>query len=696
MTVFSRSPALNVASSIPDNMKPALLLIDVQNDYLVQKGLMPRSDVLIKKIERLLYGCRELDIPVFHVRTRIRRDGSDRMPHWKRNNTLICVEDTAGAMSPESLRPENPELLFYKQYFSAFGNPLLDAALREYRIDTLIVSGLHLHGCVRAAALDAYERGYEVWVADDAVGSYDPGHAEITRTYLNGRAAEFISTYDLLLRLGHNSPLKQHAPMAEVLPVASIGGKWFDATTHECFKRRNPCDWGEIIASIPLARESEVEQACITAADIQRSWKESHPVDRLQILEAWAEALRRREQELARLIVREVGKPIADAREEVRRAIMLIHAVSELFDKQLIQNVSGDGSLVLFRACPLGVIGLITPWNNPVAIPVGKIAPALAYGNAVVWKPAIEAPRTAMLVIEALSETGCSSGLVNLVFGDAATARLIPENQEVAAVSLTGSIETGKSIAAQCTRLGKPLQAELGGNNAAIVLRDCDVHEYATSMALSAFSFSGQRCTRIQRFIVERSILGEFQRAFVAAVKSLRIGDPLDESASLGPLVSREHHQWIRSLVDGAVNEGAQILCGGETPDQPERGCWMNPVVIGAVTVDSRLAQEEVFGPVAVILPADDIGQAIKIANGVKHGLLTALYTKDEAHQARIVREVETGILNLSARPLNVHPAAPFGGWKASGLGPPEHGRWDRQFYSRAQALYTGEGLIDR
>jgi len=215
-------------------------------------------------------------------------------------------------------------------------------------------------------------------------------------------------------------------------------------------------------------------------------------------------------------------------------------------------------------------------------------------------------------------------------------------------------------------------------------------------MALSAFSFSGQRCTRIQRFIVERSILGEFEHAFVAAVKSLRIGDPMDESVNLGPLVSREHYQWIRSLLDRAVTEGARILCGGGAPAVPEHGCWMNPAVVGHVGVDSRLAQEEVFGPVAVIFPADDIDQAIEIANGVRHGLLTALYGKDETHRARIVREVEAGIMNLSARPLNVHPAAPFGGWKASGLGPPEHGLWDRQFYSRAQALYMSEGPTER
>jgi acyl-CoA reductase-like NAD-dependent aldehyde dehydrogenase/nicotinamidase-related amidase len=676
-------------------MKPALLLIDVQNDFLERKGLTPRPDVLAKKIEILTSGCRELDLPIFHVHTRILRDGSDRMPHWKRNNTWLCIEDTAGAQPPESLRPRGTESLHTKQFFSAFGDPSLDTALRTRSIDTLVIAGLYLHGCIRATILDAYQRGYEVWVADDAIGSNEPGHAEITRTYLHGRAAEFINTHDVLLRLGHKSPARTSASRAGVLPVASIGGKWLNAVAHECFERRNPSNWSEIIANIPLATRSEMAQACEAAAEIQRSWKETLHANRRQMLEAWAEALRKREQELAQLIAREIGKPVVDAHEEISRAITLIHTVSELLDKDRIRRINNDAPPVLVRTCPLGVIGLITPWNNPVAIPVGKIAPALAYGNAVVWKPAIEAPRTAMAVMETLFEAGCSPGLVNLVFGDAATARMIPENPNVSAVSITGSIETGNSIASQCARLGKPLQAELGGNNSAIVLRDCDVVEHATGMAISAFSFSGQRCTRIQRFIVERSILGEFESAFVAAVEALQVGDPLDESARLGPLVSREHLEWMRSLIEGAANEGARILCGGATPARLEHGCWMSPAVVGSVSGDSRLAQEEVFGPVVVILPADDIKQAIEIANGVKHGLLAALYSNEVSQHRRIAREVEAGIMNLSADPLVVHPAAPFGGWKASGIGPPEHGIWDRMFYSRAQAIYAREDVID-
>lgn len=676
-------------------MKPALLLVDVQNDFLVRKGLAPRAGVLVSRIEVLTAACRELMLPVFHVHTRVRRDGSDRMPHWKRNNTWLCVEDTHGAAPPASLQPRGSEAWFSKQYFSAFGNPSLDAALQDCGIDTLIIAGLYLHGCVRATTLDAYERGYEVWIADDAVGSNEPGHAEITRSYLNGRAAEFITTHDVLRRLGHGITSRQNAPDSGVLPVPGSGGKCPDVHAGECFERRNPSNWSEIITRIPLATGNEVARACDTAAVMQRNWMDTPAAHRLQVLNAWAQALHNRKQELAKLIAREIGKPVAEARSEIRRAIDLIRTTADLLAEDRTTRISAMGPPVLACSRPQGVIGLITPWNNPVAIPVGKLAPALAWSNAVVWKPALEAPRTSVAVMETLLEAGCSPGVVNLVFGTAATSRLITEDPRLAAVSITGSIETGQGMAALCARLGKPLQAELGGNNAAIVLQDCDLDTHATGMALAAFSFSGQRCTRIQRFIVERSILADFRDAFVAAVEALHVGDPLDETAVLGPLVSRDHLLWIRSLIDGAVSEGARLLCGGTTPERLEHGCWLSPAIIDSVSGDSWLAREEAFGPVAIILPADNLSHATEIANGVKHGLLAALYSEDASHHRRITREVETGIINLSARPLEVHPAAPFGGWKASGIGPPEHGLWDRQFYSRTQAVYSREAIDD-
>lgn len=672
-------------------MKPALLLIDLQFDFLARQGLIPAPDKLVSQVSRLLKGCRDLQIPVIHIHTQIRQDGSDRMPHWKQNNIWNCVEGTAGVLAPEPLRPGNDELLFTKQFFSAFGSASLDAALREHGADTVIVAGLYLHGCIRSTVLDAYERGYEVWVVEDAVGSTEPAHAEMTHVYLDDRAARFITIDQVLCRSGSDSSQERSSSCAEI-PVACIMGEELKRASHACIEHRNPSNRREVIASVPVAGDDEVESACTKAAGVQTTWKKVSPDDRSKLLFAWAEALAEKKQELAQLLALEIGKPMADARDEIDRAVSLVRMTASQLHSGGLQIV--DNAVPVFvRDCPHGVIGIVTPWNNPVAIPAGKIAPALAYGNTVVWKPAIEAARTSLAIFETIPRAEDIVGIVNPVFGDASTARRIIEHPLVNAVTLTGSVGTGMSTAAQCARIGKPLQAELGGNNPAIVLRDCNLHAMARQMALSAFSFSGQRCTAIQRFIVERSILDEFEKEFISAVKSLRVGVPFDKDTNVGPLISHAHRQSICSMVERAVKDGARILCGGTIPAELESGCWLLPTVIAGVASDSRIAQEEIFGPVVIVLPAEDLDDAIAIANRVRHGLVATLYSSDESNRRRFADGIEAGMLNFAAGPLDVHPEAAFSGWKASGIGPPEHGKWDRQFYSKVQSVYAWDGL---
>jgi acyl-CoA reductase-like NAD-dependent aldehyde dehydrogenase len=212
-------------------------------------------------------------------------------------------------------------------------------------------------------------------------------------------------------------------------------------------------------------------------------------------------------------------------------------------------------------------------------------------------------------------------------------------------------------------------------------------------MAISAFSFAGQRCTSIQRFIVERPILNEFKAVFVKAVEALKIGDPSDHETIVGPLVSQSHHKWICSLLDRATKGGAEIFSGGTTPKEFQNGCWLSPTIVGQVDLNSPLSQVEIFGPVAVIHSVDNFKEAIEVNNSVKFGLVAALYSNDKSNRRRFAEAIETGILNFTQRPLVVHPAAPFGGWKASGLGPPEHGLWDQQFYTKTQTIYAWRGM---
>ncbi len=620
-------------------MNPGLLLLDLQRDFLARPGLTPHAVALVERAGELLDSCRTLGIPVVHIHTCVAADGADRMPHWKRDGTWLCVAGTSGAEPPAAVQPRADEPIFTKRFFSAFGDALLEPALRNQGIDTLIVAGNYLHGCVRSTVLDAYESGFQVWVADDAVGSTEPDHAELTRLYLQGRAASFLTTSVILERLGAG-------------------------TASRIFIRRNPSRWGEIVAEVPLASEEDVADACQVA---DRATVTGLP----EILRTWATILEERVEDIAYLLARELGKPGRDGRREVLLAADYARA-SAAFER-------GEDS----QLRPHGVVGLITPWNNPVAIPIGKIAPALAFGNRVVWKAAVEAPGAARAVIDALRDAGLPGGTVHLLFGGAETARALIDHPITAAVSLTGSVATGRSAAVRCVRAGKPLQAELGGNNAAIVLNDCDVERAAPAMARSAFSFAGQRCTATRRFVVERGILAAFQQAFVVAVESLRVGDPHREETDVGPLVSRLHRDAIFASL-----EGVELLCGGDIPAGLEQGCWFRPAVVVGQAPDTRLAQEESFGPVALILPADDFEDALAIANDVEHGLAATLYSSSAANRRRFSEAIEAGLVRLAPGPFTIDPSAPFGGWKASGLGPPEHGRWDREFYTRPQALY--------
>jgi acyl-CoA reductase-like NAD-dependent aldehyde dehydrogenase len=253
---------------------------------------------------------------------------------------------------------------------------------------------------------------------------------------------------------------------------------------------------------------------------------------------------------------------------------------------------------------------------------------------------------------------------------------------------VTGSTLTGRRAAALCAELGKPVQAELGGNNAAIVLADCDLEAEAQGLAQAAFSFAGQRCTAIRRIVVEERILARFTEALVTATRALVVGDPERAETQVGPLISPEHRDALAAAIARAAAGGARVLCGGGPPPGPTHGCFFLPTLVAGLAPQAPLVQEESFAPLAIVLPAADLDAAIEIANGVPQGLVAALCTRDAAAREVFARRVEAGILKLEPGVLAVHPEAPFGGWKASRIGPPEHGEWDREFYARPQAVY--------
>lgn len=648
-------------------MRPALLLIDLQQDYLNRPGLEPPAPQLVSHASSLLDICRQSAIPVFHAVTQVHADGSNRMPHWRASNHWACVEETRGVLPPDEVAPLPDEAIFTKLFFNAFDNPALAAALAADGIDTLIVAGLYTHACVRATVLDAYSRGYAVWVAADAVASTDPLHARLTLDYLEGRAAHCLGLTEIASRLA-------------ALRIADHG------MTHpqKMWLHRNPGNWDEVLTEVPLGQARDVAEAVLQVRSFQKEWERTNIAARIEKLAHWMECLNRKKEQFITLLMREIGKPLLNAQAEFDYATALLrHTLHELANDDLPL----DATNCRVRYCPVGTVGLITPWNNPLAIPVGKLAPALAYANTAVWKPALQATQLSRLVMESLQQAGLGDA-VALVTGDADTGSLLLARKEIATISFTGSIAAGRQVAAVCAAEGKTLQAELGGNNAAIIMADVDPEKTAQMLARSIFSFSGQRCTAPRRLIVEAVIMHRFERALVAATAALKLGCPEEEGVQVGPLISRQQQSRMATLTSAGIAAGGRVLCGGKIPEGYAHGCWFEPTLIADVHPDSPLVQEESFGPIAVIMAARNPGHALALCNSVPHGLVTTLFSNDAGVQRRVMEEAQCGIIAINQSPLDIDPAAPFGGWKASGIGLPEHGRWDHVFYTKPQAIY--------
>jgi acyl-CoA reductase-like NAD-dependent aldehyde dehydrogenase/nicotinamidase-related amidase len=648
------------------NKKPALLLVDVQWDYLRRANLSPEFAVLESSLVTLLASAREHGWPVFHVQTQVSGDGSDAMPHWKSAGYVACVKGTTGAQPPHSLAPRVGEAVFYKRYYSGFEDPRLLSCLREVGAETLIVAGLYTHACVRSTVLDAYAHGFTVFVPTNCVGSYDQDHSEATLDWLDGRAAKCL-------------------PLADIVVSLLDGGPTVVGDKPAIWLHRSPIDWSDILDEVELAREVEVASTTARIARHQSFWKTASLKERAERLSAWKDYLTEDKARWVEELIREVGKPRVDAEGEVRYGLALLEEVCS----QLRSDEQYEHGRVRYR--PHGLVGLITPWNNPFAIPIGKIAPALGYGNGVLWKPALPASRLSRALHDSLVQVGLDRA-VGLLTGDAFTGHLLVKAPEIAAISFTGSVSVGRQLMRLCGRFMRPLQAELGGNNAAIVLTDADVDMVAQDLAGAMFSFAGQRCTAIRRVIVVHDIFGSFVEALRGAVDALKVGLPSDHGTHVGPVISKTQQIELLAAARGAVASGGRLISGGGVPGHcPESGCWIAPTVMTNLAAESPIVQNELFGPIVALLPAKDFDEALALHNRGEHGLLGALFSHDQACRRRFLAEAEAGILVINqARPAFA-ASGPFVGWKASGFGLPEHGRWNRDFYTKVQAVYIND-----
>jgi acyl-CoA reductase-like NAD-dependent aldehyde dehydrogenase len=440
-----------------------------------------------------------------------------------------------------------------------------------------------------------------------------------------------------------------------------------------------------VLAEVARAGIEEVDAAVARAKASLPGWRALAPGERAEALRALAEELAEHHEELAVLEARNAGKAIGDARGEMAMVIDTFRYYAGAPERLLGDTIPVAGGEAFTVREPLGVVGLITPWNFPLTIASWKLAPALAAGNTVVLKPAELTPLTALRFAELARMAGLPEGVVNVVVGPGRTCgqRLV-EHPDVAKIAFTGSTEVGRSIAAGAAQTIKRVTLELGGKSANIVFADADLEMAAAAAPLAVFGNAGQDCCARSRILVQADVFDRFLELLESHVKALRVGDPLDEATEMGPLISADQRETVASFLDGE----APIAFRGSAPEGT--GFWFAPTVLAPVKPGDRVAREEVFGPIAAVIPFRDEAEAVRLANDTIYGLSGSIWTRDGARALRVARGVDTGVLSINAN-TSVRVTTPFGGFKQSGYGR-ELGPHALDAYTELKTIYYATG----
>jgi aldehyde dehydrogenase (NAD+) len=470
-----------------------------------------------------------------------------------------------------------------------------------------------------------------------------------------------------------------------------IAGEWMDSVGGATFESRNPADGRDVIGRFQQGTAADVAMAIKAAEAALPMWKRTPAPKRGEILYAFGALMAEHKERLARAMTREMGKVIAEARGDVQEGIdiaFLMAGEGRRMHGDTVPSELPDKWAMSIRQ-PLGIAGIITPWNFPMAIPCWKIMPALVTGNTVVFKPASDTPHCATLLVELMAEAGVPAGVVNLVTGGEVGDAIVGD-PDVSVISFTGSSATGKAIAKKAGSRLKRLSLELGGKNGVVVLADADLDLATDGILWSAFGTTGQRCTAASRVIVERPVVDALLQRLESRARSLRLGGGLAETTDVGPLINGGAVDKVASYVDIGRGEGELVTGGSRATDGDlEHGHFFEPTIFAGVAPMDRIGQEEIFGPVLSIIPVDDYGAAMLALNQTRYGLSSSIFTRDVNTAFRAMRDFETGIVYVNAGTTGAEVHLPFGGWKETGNGHREAGRIALDTYTEWKSIYV-------
>jgi acyl-CoA reductase-like NAD-dependent aldehyde dehydrogenase len=472
-----------------------------------------------------------------------------------------------------------------------------------------------------------------------------------------------------------------------------IAGVWSDASSGETFESTSPAN-GEAIGNFPLSGEEDVDRAVAAAKAAFEEWRLVPAPRRGEILFRFGELLKEQKEDLAQLMAHEMGKVLAEARGDVQEAIDMAYYMGgegrRLFGQTTPSELKDKFQMSV--RMPIGVIGVITPWNFPIAIPSWKTLPALVAGNTIVFKPATDTPTLGQRYVELLIEAGLPPGVLNIVHGGGgAVGETLVKHPDVRVISLTGSRETGVAVLKAAADGLKHVHLELGGKNAIIVLDDADLDLAVEGIVWSAFGTSGQRCTAASRVIVQNGVYEELQTKLVSAAERLRLGLGWEDDTDVGPVINQRALDKIHSYTEIGKSEGAKLLTGGEVAsgDGLSDGFYYRPTIFGNVEPGMRIAQEEIFGPTTALIPVESFDEALRAANGVKYGLSSSIFTRDVNKAFRAMRDLDTGITYINAGTIGAEVHLPFGGTKDTGNGHREAGQAALDVFTEWKSIYV-------